>query len=102
MGDSVTFRTWHDDGMREAINVTKDAVIQQLVRDGLLTAEQAAPYLRDMHVEVQNPKWISQWWKKMFGKKDEQTLIILLKQLNISVEPSPTEPAPAEKTSVAT
>jgi len=58
----MVIRTWDDEGARELVNLTKDAVVVQLIRDGLLTSDQGTVYVRDYHVEVQEPSWISRWW----------------------------------------
>ena len=80
----MVFRTWDDEGARELVNLTKDALIAHLIRDGLLTADQGNHYIRNYHVEVQDPSWISRWWGERFGKKSE-LYIILLKQMNVEV-----------------
>ena len=58
----MVIRTWDDEGARELVNLTKDAVVVHLIRDGLLTSDQGTVYVRDYHVEVQEPSWISRWW----------------------------------------
>lgn len=80
---TISYCTWPEDGMMEAINTTKDVFLHLLVKDGLLTEEQALIYVRDYHVEVQEPAWISQWWKKMWRLKDDKAIVIIVKQMNL-------------------
>lgn len=86
---TITYRTWSEDGMLEAINTTKDVFLRMLLKDGVLTEEQALVYARDYHVEVQQPAWISQWWKKMWRLKDDKALIIIVKQMNLDPPEQP-------------
>lgn len=50
-------------------NVVKNTVMDRLVKDKVITEEQARHYTNNWQVIIVKPAWYESWFKK-FGKKD--------------------------------
>lgn len=88
---TISCRTYSEENVHDALNAGKDALLYLLVKDGVLTEKQAEVYIRDYHVMVEQPGWISRTWKKLFPINDEKQMIIIVKQVSLDVPKSDDE-----------
>ena len=92
MSQIMTLKPYDEDAMGRNLNVCKDAVIDLLVKDGLITPEQAKPYLRDYHVYIKTPSAISRRFGQLFqmfkGKSvpEEKPMLVILKQVSFDID----------------
>ena len=84
MGHTISYITWSDEQMTDLINMCKDEVLRQLVKEGVLDTGEADSRIQDWHVQVKHPKWISKAWAWLRRDlKESSVFVIILKQLNI-------------------
>ena len=81
---TINIVRFSEEDMIHNLNVGKDAIVGQLVSDGVITSEQATPYIQDYHITIKTPSWVSRWWGHIC-KNNDAYRIILLKQVNMKV-----------------
>ena len=81
---TIKYRTWMDDEVTEVVNSCKDAVLRQLVEEGVLDQQNAEERIQDWHVQIEPPSWVSRALGKIFKTENKNmAYVIILKQLNL-------------------
>ena len=66
------------------VNQGKDMILDQLVSDKIITAEQAKKYKLYYGVIISKPSYFSRMWNKFFPKKSEmEKRYMMVKLLNV-------------------
>lgn len=74
----------YDEESRSAlVNLVKDVFVEHLVEEGSLTAEKGEEYIRDYHVEIRKPSWVSKAWGKLWKLENNELVVVILKQMNM-------------------